>query len=99
MIYARPQIFFDEEAPAPNDGYAQIVDAVSKMPGGTIMQKLDVLMHKALDPSEQFIINAICVDNTPVTELSRSYNMSKIAIEEVKARGLAKLREKIGDKA
>jgi hypothetical protein len=39
------------------------------------------------------------VDNTPVTELSRSYNMSKIAIEEVKARGLAKLREKIGDKA
>jgi hypothetical protein len=99
MIYARPQIFFDEEAPAPNDGYAQIVDAVSKMPGGSIMQKLDVLMHKALDPSEQFIINAICVDKTPVADLSKSYNMSKIAIEEVKARGLLKLREKIGERA
>lgn len=99
MRYARPQIFFDEEAPALDDGYSQIVDAVSKMPGGTIMQKLDELMHKALNPAEQFIINAVCVDNTPIEDLSKSYNMSKIAIEEVKSRGLLKLREKIGEKA
>lgn len=89
------QTYFDEEDVMPDTQYSKLVEQVSKLPGNSVMEKLDKAIHEICDPAEAFIMESLVIDRTPITELADQFSLSRVAIEEVKNRALNKLRDKI----